>query len=161
MGSFGLRARSVKYSWCPRRFQVGATTSVTSGGEGADSNVQQSPYSWKSMKDFWNYRGITGENLKERPYANLYGKITTQSNTFRVHFRAQVIRKARSALPTEFDPSKDAVVSDYRGSSVIERRIDPQDKRIPDYADKGVSALATPLDNFYNFRVLETKRFAP
>lgn len=159
-GLFRTASQICEVHLVPKKVSGAQTTSITSGGEGADANPS-TPYDWRSMNSFWDFRGITGENLRERPYANLYGKITTQSNTFRVHFRAQVIRKARSSLPTEFDPAKDAVLSDYRGSSVIERRIDPLDSRIPDYASRGAAALNTPLDNFYNFRVLETKRFAP
>lgn len=128
---------------------------LTSDGSDASPGTL---YSYASMGDFWNPRAITGDNVKERPYANIYAKVTTQSNTFRVHYRAQAIRKARSVSPTTFDPNKDTVSSDYRGSALIERRIDPADPRIPDYA---ANPSARPLGDFYNFRVLENKRFAP
>jgi hypothetical protein len=52
----------------------------------------------------------------------------------------------------------DTVASDYRGSALIERRIDPNDTRLPDYA---TNAGAPSLDQFYSFRVLERKRFTP
>jgi uncharacterized protein (TIGR02600 family) len=110
------------------------------------------------QNNFWMARAITGENTKERIYSNLYGKLTTKSNTFRVHFRAQVIKKARSVAPNEFDSNKDRVASEYRGSTLIERKIDPLNPAIPDYA---ANPQAMPLDNFYRFRVLETKRFTP
>jgi uncharacterized protein (TIGR02600 family) len=108
--------------------------------------------------NFWMNRAITGENVRERVYTNIYNKVTTQSNTFRVHFKAQVIKKARSVAPDEFDITKENAVSEYRGSALIERKIDPNDPRIPDYA---VNPSAQPLDAFYRFRVLETKRFTP
>jgi uncharacterized protein (TIGR02600 family) len=125
--------------------------------DGSDQNPS-TPYSWTKMTDFWTPRSITGENLRERPYANIYAKVTTQSNTFRVHYRAQAIRKARSVDPNTFDPKADSVTSDFRGSAMIERRIDPEDSRLPDYT---TSPNARPLDDFYSFRVLENKRFAP
>jgi hypothetical protein len=113
------------------------------------------------MNEFWGNNRPTGDNVRERPYSNLYARLTTRSNTFRVHLRTQVIRKARSSPSNSFDPVKDAIVSEYRGSSLIERYIDPNDAAtIPDYGD-GFSASTPPLDAFYRFRVLETKRFAP
>lgn len=113
------------------------------------------------MNEFWGNNRPTGDNVRERPYSNLYARLTTRSNTFRVHLRTQVIRKARSSPSNSFDPVKDAIVSEYRGSSLIERFIDPNDAAtIPDYG-AGFSASTPPLDAFYRFRVLETKRFAP
>jgi hypothetical protein len=113
------------------------------------------------MTAFWQARAVTGDNTKERPYSSLYAKLTTQSNTFRVHYRVQAIRKARSVEPATFDPSKDTVASDQRGSVLIERRIDPTNPGIPDYAANPGALGAQPLDNFYKFRVLEQKRFNP
>jgi hypothetical protein len=113
---------------------------------------------------FWAARTMTGDNTREKPYTNIYAKITTQSNTFRVHYRAQAIKKARSSNANEFNPDKDSILTDYRGSSLIERRIDPSDTRIPDYADSGTNPVGPQtktLDDFYRFRVLEVKRFMP
>jgi hypothetical protein len=104
---------------------------------------------------------VTGDNTKERTYANVYQKVTTQSNTFRVHYRVQSIRKARSVNPTSFDPAADTVASEQRGSVLIERRIDPTNPGIPDYANAPGAVGTNPLDNFYRFRVLEQKRFNP
>ncbi len=118
------------------------------------TNVQQ------GGKAFWAQRQLTGDNTRERPYANIYAKITTQSNTFRVFYKAQTIRKARSVAPDEFDPARDRVTSEYRGTTLIERKLDANDPALAntDYAN---NPTATPLDSFYRFRVLETKRFAP
>lgn len=115
------------------------------------------------MGAFWEEHALTGDNSKERAYTNIYPKLTTRSNTFRVHFRTQVIKKARSIAPSEFAADKDSIASEYRGSTLIERYIDPNDTAnpLPNYAD-GTSPLSkTPLDSFYRFRVLEHKRFAP
>jgi len=113
------------------------------------------------MNEFWSNNRPTGDNVRERPYSNLYARLTTRSNTFRVHVRAQVLKKARSTAPTTFDPIKDAVLSEYRGSTLLERYIDTTDTTnpIPDYAQSGVSQA--PLDTFYRFHALETKRFNP
>lgn len=122
-----------------------------------------SPASRKTQMDlFWQAHRATGDNVRERPYSNLYSRLTTRSNTFRVHVRAQVLRKTRSTLPTVFDPNKDAVVSEYRGSTLIERYIDPNNAAsIPDYADVPDPLTQKPLESFYRFRTLETKRFSP
>jgi hypothetical protein len=63
--------------------------------------------------------------------------------------------------PNTFDPRADTVASDQRGSVLIERRIDPRNPLIPDYAAVPGAMDGNPLDNFYKFRVLEQKRFNP
>jgi hypothetical protein len=77
--------------------------------------------------------------------------------------RAQVVKKARSTAVDQFDSTRDAIVSEYRGSTLIERYIDPNDATgIPDYASGSpYSGGKPPLDAFFRYRVLETKRFAP
>jgi uncharacterized protein (TIGR02600 family) len=116
-----------------------------------------------AMTQFWQGHKITGENVRERPYSNLYARLTTRSNTFRVHVRSQVLKKARSTDPAIFDATRDSVLSEYRGSSLIERYIDPSDTDhpLPDYATGGSPFNNPPLDTFYQFRIIETKRFNP
>jgi hypothetical protein len=116
-----------------------------------------------AMSAFWKNHRATGDNVRERPYSNLYARLTTRSNTFRVHVRAQVLKKARSSAPNEFDSTRDSVLSEYRGSTLIERFIDPTDvtNPIPDYAASPNPLNLPPLDTFYQFRVLENKRFNP
>ncbi|CAN5667895.1 hypothetical protein BH11VER1_BH11VER1_17190 [soil metagenome] len=113
------------------------------------------------MEKFWSEHATTGENVREKTYSNIYSRITTRSNTFRVHVRSQVVKKARSTAANTFDPAKDAVLSEYRGSTVLERFIDSTNTAIPDYAIKATPLNERPLDTFYQFRTLETKRFAP
>lgn len=125
-----------------------------------------------AMNDFWSHNRVTGDNVRERVYSNIYARLTTRTNTFRVHVRAQTLKKARSTDPATFDPVKDAVTSEYRGSALLERYIDPNDGgggsindsvKIPDYAAGGnpYAGAMPPLDAFYRFRVIESKRFAP
>jgi uncharacterized protein (TIGR02600 family) len=116
-----------------------------------------------AMENFWQNHSPTGDNTRERPYSNLYSRLTTRSNTFRVHMRAQVLRKARSVAADVVDPAKDAVLGEYRGSALIERYIDPTDtlNPIPDYAASSNPLSLQPLETFYKFRTLESKRFSP
>ena len=136
------------------------------GVDGSDPAPVTNPYAASDMGNFWGAagpggRGLTGDNTRERPYTNLYAKISTKSNTFRVFFRVQTIKKARSSAANVFDATKDTVASDYRGSTLIERRLDPGNSDIPDYGASMAPVSLKPLDDFYRFSVLETKRFSP
>ncbi|MEM9479029.1 MAG: Verru_Chthon cassette protein A [Verrucomicrobiota bacterium] len=128
--------------------------------------------SLSSMKSFWNGHGLTGDNTLEKPYDRLYPRLCTKSNIFRVHIRAQTLKKSRSSPPDSFDPAKDSVSGEYRGSTVIERYVEPTDPLIPDYVDE--IRRTTPragdpsrsdnfpsVDRFYRYRVLSVKRFSP
>jgi uncharacterized protein (TIGR02600 family) len=116
-----------------------------------------------AMTTFWQNHAATGDNVRERPYSNLYARLTTRSNTFRIHVRAQVVKKARSTDPLVFDPLRDQVLSEYRGSTLLERFVDPSDnaRPLPDYAASATPVSLDPLDSFYQFRVIESKRFNP
>ncbi|MDZ4287558.1 MAG: Verru_Chthon cassette protein A [Prosthecobacter sp.] len=117
------------------------------------------------MGTFWQTHCATGDNTRERPYSNLYARLTTRSNTFRVHVRTQTIRKATRSVDSDtFDPAKDQITAEFRGSFLLERYIDTRDATnpLPDYAAAGVDPFTRPpLESFYRFRVLESKRFAP
>lgn len=103
---------------------------------------------------FWNTYGGTGDNQRERPYAYIYPRLTTKSNVYTIHMRCQVIRKAPSSAPNVFDPVRDQVVSEYRGSSMIERFIDPNDENLLKYNHRNEK-----VDPYYRFRVVGTKQF--
>ncbi len=109
------------------------------------------------MASFWADRRLTGDNSRERPYTNLYPRLTTRSNTYRVHYIAQIIRKARSS-PVNTITAADTFESEYRGSAVIDRFLDPAQPDLPDFT---TSTTASPenLDNYYQFRVLEKRKF--
>ena len=119
------------------------------------------------MNQFWNYNQLTGDNTRERPYSNIYQKVTTRSNTFRVYFMAQAVKKAKSVAPDRIDLTKDTVTGEYRGSALIERFLDfsaaergSAPAAFPDYADPSPLSKAS-LETFYHFRILETKQFTP
>ncbi|MDG2124989.1 MAG: Verru_Chthon cassette protein A, partial [Verrucomicrobiales bacterium] len=110
--------------------------------------------------------GLSGDNVREAPYAHLYPKITARSNSFTVHVRAQVITKVRSSLPTAFDPKRDRVDGEWRGSFGLRRQLDPTDDRIPDYAVKTLSSLGSAngeptLDELHQIHITNVRRFNP
>ena len=126
-----------------------------------------------AMANFWNNHLSTGDNTREAPYSNLYAKLTTRSNTFRVHVRVQTLKKALRGSQDDgwavnkFTPGIDEVTGEYRGSFLLERYVD-----MTDLAKAGAAADFTtgdplddtthpPLDSYYRFRVIESKRFAP
>lgn len=120
-----------------------------------------------AMKNFWNNHAPTGDNTREAPYSNLYAKLTTRSNTFRVHVRAQTLKKAlRGSNVLGFVPGEDEVTGEFRGSFLLERYIDTADLEAAgtaaDYTTGNpMSATHPALDDYYRFRVIESKRFAP
>jgi uncharacterized protein (TIGR02600 family) len=107
------------------------------------------------IDEFWSTRKVTGDNTRERPYASIYPRVTTRSNTFRVHYVAQVITKARSSAADKMTDG-DRVASEYRGSAVIQRYLDPQRQDLPDFA---AGFTNDTLDAYHQFRIIETKRF--
>ena len=45
---------------------------------------------------------MIGDNLREQPYAHLYGKLTTKSNTFTVYYRVQALKRSPTVDPTKW-----------------------------------------------------------
>jgi uncharacterized protein (TIGR02600 family) len=104
---------------------------------------------------------LTGDNSRERPYTTIYPRLTTKSNTFTVHYCVETLKKVTNSDPTIWDESQDVVTGQYRGSSTIERYVDPNDTTLPDFAASGGANYDTALDAWYKFRVVNTKQFAP
>ncbi|MFZ4594257.1 MAG: Verru_Chthon cassette protein A, partial [Verrucomicrobiaceae bacterium] len=102
---------------------------------------------------------LTGDNTRESPYNQLYPRLTTRSNVFQVHYRVQVLQKARSTAAGVWDEKKDRIGADQRGSVLIERYLDPNDPALPDYVANPDAAGA--LDDYYRFRIIRSKIFAP
>jgi hypothetical protein len=103
------------------------------------------------MPDWWDSYALTGDNLREKPYADLYSRLTTKSNTYTIHVRAQSLQKRPGSKADEWTEGKDIITSEYRGSFSIERFLNPN---ITSYDEKD------PLTD-YKFRVVDTKQFAP
>ncbi len=108
---------------------------------------------------YWDNFKLTGDNTREMPYNHLYPLLTTKSNTYTVHMRVQVLKKVRATADNVWDEGSDQVQSEYRGSSVIERYIDPDDSRFQSTSPNYVDSDKTSLDELYRIRVLSTKKF--
>ena len=123
---------------------------------------------WNSDSDaaaYWSTHRLTGDNSRERPYTNLYGRLTTKSNTFTIHMRVQSLKQsvASRAAGVWVEPtglgSRDTINGEYRGSALIERYLDPEASTLPDYAAN--VSLGGNLDDYYKFRVVRTTQFVP
>ena len=120
---------------------------------------------WAAVNDgtFWSANTLTGDNSKERPYARIYPKLTTKSNTYTVHYRVEVLKKRPNSDAAIWTEAQDKVISTYRGSTTIERYVNPRDPDLPDYASM-ISLPPTGADalpNFYKFRILGERQFNP
>lgn len=115
---------------------------------------------YANMATWWTNYAYTGENSKERPYARIYPKLTTKSNTYTVHYRVEVLKKKPDSVATTWTEGADKVISTYRGSTTIERYVNPGDPAIIDYASQPLplsAASALP----YKFRILADRQFNP
>ena len=116
------------------------------------------------MSNFWSTHQLTGDESRERIYTTLLPRLTTKSNSFTVHVRAQVLQKNVGTPVTQWVPGRDIVKGEYRGSTAIERYLDPNATTIPDYAALATTnpdkMFTTPLDSFYRWRQLQTIDFS-
>jgi hypothetical protein len=101
---------------------------------------------------------LVGDNVRERPYANLLGRVTTKSNTFTVYYTVQSLKVPPQQPQDTWVENRGVVLSEYRGSTTLERYLDPNDPSIPDYAS---NPNAPSLDQFYRWRVIQNSQFAP
>ena len=125
------------------------------------------------MSSFWKSHLLTGTNLRDKPYVDTYPRLTTKSNTYTVHLQVQTLHKVPSSNPAQWTEGKDVVLSEYRGSSTIERYVDADDTSLPDFASAFASDPTVTLNSYpdpsnsanrigaYKFRVLTTKQFSP
>jgi hypothetical protein len=112
---------------------------------------------------YWRDHSVVGDNSRERPYTNIHNRLTTKSNTFLVHYRAQVLKQARrddDGGYKEWNPTTDTVQAEYRGSSLVERYVNPEADDIPDFAATGHDDVEG-IDAYVRYRVVNPRRFAP
>ncbi|MDR0534160.1 MAG: Verru_Chthon cassette protein A [Verrucomicrobiales bacterium] len=114
---------------------------------------------WQGTEGVADGHKVTGDNGRERPYALIYPLLTTKSNTYMVHMWVQKLQKTPTTAANVWVENQDKVLSEYRGSSVIERYVDPNDSRL-EGVDFATQRSAT-LNNYYKFRVLQSSQFAP
>jgi uncharacterized protein (TIGR02600 family) len=119
-----------------------------------------SPSSTSDAETFWSNNKLSGDNTRERPYNGLYSRLTTKSNTYTVHVRAQTLTMPSNGTPGQWVENPQLITSEYRGSVTINRYLDPQDPNIPDFAASS-NLLKYSIDSYYKYRVLETRRFLP
>jgi hypothetical protein len=105
---------------------------------------------------YWTSRSgpgfLTGDNLRELPYAQLYSRLTTRSNSFTIHVRAQALQKINDHTnPGVWREGVDRVVGEWRGSYEIERYLDP---------NAPAPKPGAPLGP-YKFRIVSAQRFTP
>ncbi|HRJ73090.1 MAG TPA: Verru_Chthon cassette protein A, partial [Terrimicrobiaceae bacterium] len=91
-------------------------------------------------------KSVTSDNMRERPYAAVYPRLTTKSNTYTAYVKVQVLQKVPGTRPDEWVENRDRVRGEYRGSSMIERYIDAADPALPDFA--APDQAGTSLDDF-------------
>jgi hypothetical protein len=128
------------------------------------------PTDYKDMMEWWNGNlsdlerldafELTGDNSREMPYNHIYPRVTTQSNTYTVHYRVQTLKKARSTVPEVWEEGKDAVMAEYRGSTTLERYLDPNDKEMGP-TNIGSNTFTTSWDTFYRVRIIQRNQFVP
>ncbi len=123
-------------------------------------DVAGSPTS-DNIASWWSGYRLTGDNVREKPYATLYPLLTTKSNTYTVHVRVQALKKVPGTPPADFEEGRDKVLGEYRGSFSIERYLDPNDERLPGGAQASIDPDTQSLESVYRFRFLETKEFSP
>ena len=113
-----------------------------------------------NRQTFWEQHNMTGDNMRERPYSHIYPRLTTKSNTFTVHVRAQSVSKRARKNWDTFDEADDLITGEYRGSSTIERFIDPNDDDIKDFdAVEEIKKEGSTLEPYYRYRIINTKQF--
>jgi len=111
-----------------------------------------------AVANFWNGKLLTSDTAREQPYDHIYSRITTKSNTYTVHWRVQALKKVPITDAGQWDEDKDRMTAELRGSTLIERYIDPNATDIPDYA---TDADAESLAHFYRWRVVSESFFQP
>jgi uncharacterized protein (TIGR02600 family) len=116
-----------------------------------------------TLETFWTARSgggfLTGDNLRELPYAQIYSRLTTRSNSYTVHVRAQVLQKLNDGTSASvWREGTDRVIGEWRGSYEIERYLDPAATApAPPGTDGTPGAPLGP----YKFRIVSKRRFTP
>lgn len=130
------------------------------------------PTDYDSMMTWWaqpalgankTKMNLTGDNLREEPYNHIYPRVTTKSNTYTIHYRVQVLQKNPSTKADEWVEGRDVVTAEHRGSTMIERYVDPNDPALDSSWDAKTMTVdpAADLTKLYKFRVINVKQFAP
>ncbi|XHR26790.1 MAG: Verru_Chthon cassette protein A [Chthoniobacteraceae bacterium] len=120
-------------------------------------------YTWSDASTFdaiWygDDFALVGDNVRERPYSDIYPRLTTKSNTYTVHFKVQALKNPTSARQDTWTEATGSVTAEYQGSTTVERYLDPSNVSIPDYT---TNTSADSLDNYYQWRTVANEAFNP
>jgi len=125
-------------------------------------SAADTPPSTSNIAAWWAANSFTADNEREAPYSAIYSRVTTKSNTYTVHWRVQTLHKT-PGVATTWTEGTDKVTSELRGSTLIERHIDPN-ATLPDYAT-GTPGKAgepvQPLSYYYKWGVDSETYFQP
>ena len=141
---------------------------LNSGLSSPAPNINTGTYNATNLRDFWTatgdglkWSGLTGDNLRERPYALLYPLVTTKSNSYTVHVIAQTLQNSTQAADDQFIERDGAVTGEWQGSYLIERQLAQNDPGLIDYTQNSNPAPANHPEHLHKIRVLQTQRFNP
>lgn len=128
--------------------------------EGEASSASDGAGVASQMRAHWDQHQLTGDNVIERPYTNIYPRLTTKSNAYKVHYRVQTIKQSRRDDYNNFDLGRDVVTGENQGEALIERFIDPEDEELiePEY-NFLTNDDAAKLDNLYQYRIRFIRKF--
>ena len=137
-----------------------STGAALNWGSGSNPTSGDSTSYITAAQTYWGKNLLTGDNTRERPYNGLYSRLTTKSNTYTVHMRAQALAAPVNGTAGQWVENPQLITSEYRGSVTINRYLDPQDPNIPDFTATN-NLMKYSIDSYYKYRVLETRRFLP
>jgi uncharacterized protein (TIGR02600 family) len=134
-----------------------------SASEICDQYLVPEGYTWPGFDVQWygNDFALVGNNVRDRPYADIYPRLTTQSNTFTVHFKVQVLKQPVASDQTQWVENPNFIKAEYQGSTTIERYLDPTDSQIPDYGNGTDPTAMTPIEAYYKWRIIANNAFPP
>ena len=143
----------------PRRITGHAYDSVSYHPEDPESLQAADMQRWwnGSAADNTDAFEATGDNLRESPYAQLYSRLCTQSNLYRVHYRVQTLKPSRSMSSGTLDLRRTSLLNERRGSMLIERSFTPDSAPL----DPATFSSAPSLHTRQCFTILSREVFAP
>lgn len=145
-----------------QRFGTGGADVFRSATEICDLWIVPVGQNLANMSTFWIQNRLTGDNVRERIYTTLYPRLTVRSNTFTVHVWSQALKNPPGQTPHIWEEDRGVVTGSYRGSTTIERFVDPNNPNIPNYAENPASITSSAsLDDYYRWRVVGNEDFAP
>lgn len=116
------------------------------------------------LSTFWFAHKLNGDNALEKPYAYLYPRLTTRSNSYLVHLRVQTLAQNARSTAYLLKANQAQPSGEFRGSFLIERYLDANSASLVDPAGNPVPMSARgETTGFslgpYRFRIVSSKQF--